>query len=229
MGNNLSSRSFFTSQGNPKMLQHHSIHSRVRATMIFHNETNLVVAIYWCSYNGTKIRYVYLLPDSFYEQPSYLTHPWQFEVNYLGPNMPPFIDFGSEQAIVYPQSETASTLVRIQLAKRVLWNTTTHMKEDGFHSYRSVVRTVLLIHHRYQSSQHSDAHHNTSDHKLKSSCTIGRLSMDVLLMILEIAAPIVYARPRKPRFPEGALREWYTDEEYRELFRHDDDGDEDGG
>lgn len=53
-----------------------SITGNVHTKMKFVNNTNQEVRSYWLDYNGRRVFYKAIPPNSSYTQPTYKTHPW---------------------------------------------------------------------------------------------------------------------------------------------------------
>ena len=64
--------------GNASAANERSIHSDVPVEVLFRNETERPVEIYWVDFAGNEKHYGTLQPRAQYAQPTYATHPWRF-------------------------------------------------------------------------------------------------------------------------------------------------------
>lgn len=65
-------------------------HSRTRSCLLFINNTQRMVGVFWMDYNGYQVHYRTLRPGMGIEVDTYLTHPWIFRDMTTGERMHAF-------------------------------------------------------------------------------------------------------------------------------------------
>ncbi|XP_053618381.1 protein Vhl [Plodia interpunctella] len=55
-----------------------SIRSEKKAFIRFVNRTSRPVDVWWRDYNGLRVHYVTMQPNSYYNTDTYISHPWEF-------------------------------------------------------------------------------------------------------------------------------------------------------
>ena len=129
-----------------------SKNSTVSTHMRFENRTGEYVRIFWWNYDGEKITYRTLPPNTAYRQQSFVSHPWTYKCIPFFPSGRPRqfseadeIVVVDDRLVAYPEAEERPYVLR--KPDMVEWSMQRH-SELYPESFQEAVRVLLLCHHR---------------------------------------------------------------------------------
>lgn len=205
-------------------IPHVSLRSATPCRICVHNESTVRVRLCWIDYQGHRRPYALLDPRSTWEQATFETHPWCFDVH--GADGQVVVCAATLQQVVYPAATPGQQLQHIRLINAPARPWTPEVHSAHFAAYSQAARTVLLCHHRLAAlspvnSTASDSSDEEPGAYLMAGSevfTLGFLPNALILHLLELAAPnspIV----RRPLLPAGSMPEDYTQVQRDALFR----------
>ena len=126
--------------------------SAVSTHMRFENRTGEYVRIFWWNYEGQKVAYRTLPPNTAYRQQSFVSHPWTYKCIPFAPSGRPRRFSEADELVVvddrlvaFPEAEERPYVLR--KPTMVEWSPQRH-GEFYPPAFKEAVRALLLCHHR---------------------------------------------------------------------------------
>lgn len=154
--------------------------------VLFENQTNSPIKLYWLNYEGQKTAYRTLQPGRIHRQQTFVTHPWTFD-NMDGDPESVVVD---HKRIIFPKEEgdRRAILTRPTMRK---WSPENHKKYfpkkfvDTTQSFLLCYRKLRKAHIEFLSSRTRRATN------AGGSVGLGVFPIEIIERIIELAAPEV--------------------------------------
>ena len=152
--------------------------------ILFHNQTESPVKLYWLNYEGQEVPYRSIEPGRVHRQQTFVTHPWTFKINDPSDEEKEEDVVVEHRRVVFPSTENRNAVLRKPSTWE--WSPENHVKRFPKKFVEST-QSFLFTHHSLRFGS-AALHKEASE---RGQADLGILPTEIVLRIIELSAPPV--------------------------------------
>ncbi|QDZ17715.1 VHL domain-containing protein [Chloropicon primus] len=164
--------------------------------ILFENQTDSPVKLYWLNYEGQEVAYRSVEPGKIHRQQTFVTHPWTFKLLEPVPGSKEDDVVVDNRRVVFPANNHEGSK-RAVLKRPEMWQWTPENHKKRFP--RKFVESTQAFLRAYHSQRHWCQGDGGGDGEWPSggpSASLGVFPTEIVLRIIELSAPdIPYVLP----------------------------------
>jgi len=179
--------------------------------IMFENQTDTTVKLYWLNYDGHEVAYRSIAPGRVHRQQTFMTHPWTFKLHDPAGAAKEEDVVVENRRVIFPREEPEAMTQRAVLRKPSVWTWSpqNHLKcfpKDFVESTQS-----FLLSYNYLSKRRTYTRaRRIGDEADHTKVDLGVFPTEIIIRIIELSAPeIPYVLPPPP--VEGASQDSSSD------------------
>ncbi|WZN61387.1 VHL domain-containing protein [Chloropicon roscoffensis] len=170
--------------------------------ILFENQTESRVKLYWLNYDGQEVAYRSIEPGRVHRQQTFMTHPWTFKLLDPGTEKRETDVVVDDRRVVFPNDDIGQRKAVLRKPSLWEWSPDNHKKHFP-KKFLESTEAFLRVHHTQRRTK--SAALTAEDWDGKPQVDLGVLPTELILRIIELSAPeMPIVLPPAPASPRSA-------------------------